>query len=63
MKAMKSEELAKLLRNRSKVISIKLNPKLLNLLDETLKDDTEFSSRNEFFERCVLKYLEEKGKL
>lgn len=60
---MKSEKLAKLLRSRTKVISIKLNPELVRLLDEALKGDKEFSSRNEFFERCILKYLEEKGKL
>jgi metal-responsive CopG/Arc/MetJ family transcriptional regulator len=60
---MKGEKLAKLLRNRTKVVSIKLNPDLVKLLDETLKEDKDFKSRNEFFERCVLKYLEEKGKL
>ena len=60
---MKSEKIARLLKNRSKVISIKLNPELVKLLDETLKKDKTFSSRNEFFERCVLKYLEEKGKI
>ena len=60
---MKSEKLAKLLRNRTKVVSVKLNPQLVKLFDETLKEDDEFKSRNEFFERCVLKYLEEKGKI
>jgi metal-responsive CopG/Arc/MetJ family transcriptional regulator len=55
--------LAKLLRDRTKVVSVKLNPELVKLLDETLKEDRDFKSRNEFFERCVLKYLEEKGKL
>ena len=60
---MRSEKLAKLLRNRTKVVSVKLNPELVKLFDETLKEDAEFKSRNEFFERCFLKYLEEKGKL
>lgn len=57
------EKVAKLLRDRSRVVSIKINPELLKLLDEVLKEDKEYSSRNEFFERCILKYLEEKGKL
>ncbi|WP_457642356.1 ribbon-helix-helix domain-containing protein [Persephonella sp.] len=60
---MSIEKLAKFFRNKTKIISIKLNPELLKLLDETLKEDKEYSSRNEFFERCILKYLEEKGKL
>jgi len=57
------EKVAKLLRDRSRVVSMKINPELLKLLDETLKEDKEYSSRNEFFERCILRYLEEKGKL
>jgi metal-responsive CopG/Arc/MetJ family transcriptional regulator len=59
----KSELLARLLRNRSKTISIKLNPELVELLERTLKEDKDFSSRNEFFERCILRYLEQKGML
>ena len=57
------EKLAKFFRNKTKIVSIKLNPELLKLFDETLKEDKDYSSRNEFFERCILRYLEEKGKL
>jgi len=41
------EKVAKLLRDRSRVVSMKINPELLKLLDETLKEDKEYSSRNE----------------
>ena len=40
----KSELLARLLRNRSKTISIKLNPELVELLERALKEDKDFSS-------------------
>ncbi len=42
---------------------IKLNPDLVALLNKTINKDEEFKSRNEFFERSVLRYLEEKGTL
>ena len=59
----KAEDLIKLTRKKDRVVSIKLNSKLLKILDETIMEDQDLSSRNEFFERCVLRYLEEKGKL
>ena len=63
MKKSKAEKIAELTRNRNKLISVRLNGKLVELLDETIKEDSDISSRNEFFEKCVLRYLEEKGRL
>jgi metal-responsive CopG/Arc/MetJ family transcriptional regulator len=58
---MNTEKLYKLLRNKTQLITIKLNPDLVDLLNKTINKDDEFKSRNEFFERSVLRYLEEKG--
>jgi len=63
VKKSKAEKIAELTRNRNKLISVRLNEKLVELLDETIKKDSDISSRNEFFEKCVLRYLEEKGRL
>ena len=60
---MNTEKLYKLLRNRTQLILIKLNPDLVALLNKTINKDDEFKSRNEFFERSVLRYLEEKRTL
>jgi metal-responsive CopG/Arc/MetJ family transcriptional regulator len=60
---LKKSEIAKLLRNREKTITIRINPELLKLVDETLKEDKEFRSRTELIENCFLKYLEERGKI
>ena len=57
---MKAEKLRTLLRNRTKIISVKLNPELVQILDKTLEKDKEIKSRNEFFERAVIDYLERK---
>jgi metal-responsive CopG/Arc/MetJ family transcriptional regulator len=58
---MNTEKLYKLLRNKTQLITIKLNPDLVDLLNKTINKDDEFKSRNEFFERSILRYLEEKG--
>ena len=63
MKKSKAEKIAELTRNRNKLLSVRLNEKLVELLDEAIKKDSDISSRNEFFEKCVLRYLEEKGRL
>ncbi len=36
---------------------------LSRLLDETLKKDKQYASRNDFIEHCILRYLDDKGKL
>jgi metal-responsive CopG/Arc/MetJ family transcriptional regulator len=59
----KAERVAELTRNRNRLVSVRLNEELVRLLDEAISKDSDLSSRNEFFERCVLRYLEEKGKL
>jgi len=60
---MEYENVRRLLKNKSRQIAIRLNPELLKMLDETLKKDKEFETRNDFLEDCILKYLEAKGKL
>jgi len=59
----KAEKIAELTRKRNRLVSVRLNEELVKLLDEAISEDPNISSRNEFFERCVLRYLEEKGKL
>jgi len=56
-------KLHKLLNHRTQIIPIKLNRDLVNVLNMTIKNDKEFKNRNEFFERNILNYLEEKGSL
>ncbi len=60
---MKAERLRKMFRNKSKLITMRMNPDLLKLLNETVKKDKEFDSRNELIETLILRYLEEKGSL
>ncbi len=56
-------KLQKLLKNKDKTITIRINSDLLALLDKEVKKNGELKSRNEFVERCILKYLSKKGKL
>jgi hypothetical protein len=51
------------LKNKATMVTMRFNPELLKLLDETLKKDKQYSNRNEFIEDCILKYLDSKGKL
>jgi metal-responsive CopG/Arc/MetJ family transcriptional regulator len=60
---MKAEQLKKLITGKSTTLSLRINPDLLKLIDDTLKKDKEFSSRNELIEVLLLRYLEGKGKL
>lgn len=53
----------KFLRKRSRMFGVKLNPELVKLLDETIKQDEEVDSRNSLIEQFVLQYLSEKGVL
>jgi metal-responsive CopG/Arc/MetJ family transcriptional regulator len=60
---MKIEQLRKMFKNKSKLITMRINPDLLNLLEETIKKDRQIDSRNELIETLILRYLEEKGAL
>ncbi|MBE0425766.1 MAG: hypothetical protein IBX72_03860 [Nitrospirae bacterium] len=60
---MKVEQLRKMFKNKSKLITMRINPDLLNLLDETVRKDKDFDSRNELIETLILRYLEQRGKL
>ena len=62
-KLMDYDKVRPYLKNKSHMISMRINPDLYKLLDETLKKDKQYSNRNEFIEDCILKYLEGKGKL
>jgi metal-responsive CopG/Arc/MetJ family transcriptional regulator len=57
---MKVEQLRKMFKNKSKLITMRINPELLNLLDATVKKDKEFDSRNELIETLILRYLEQR---
>jgi hypothetical protein len=62
-KRMEYEKVRKIIKNKTKMITMRVNPELLKLLDEAIKKDKQFDNRNEFIEACILKYLEAKGKL
>ncbi len=59
----KIEQIRKMFKNKSKLITMRINPELLELLDKTVEKDREFDSRNELIETLILRYLEQKGKL
>lgn len=63
MKNVKADQLRKLLKKKDKMITLRMNPELLRLLDEALEKDREHESRNELLESLILKYLESKGKI
>jgi metal-responsive CopG/Arc/MetJ family transcriptional regulator len=63
MKNVKADQLKRLLQKKSKMITLRLNPELLKLLDEALEKDTAHQSRNDLIESLILNYLESKGKL
>ena len=63
MKNVKADQLRKLLRKKEKMITLRMNPELLRLLDEALGKDKDHESRNELIESLILKYLESKGKI
>lgn len=60
---MKADQLRKLLKKKERMITVRMNPELLRLLDEALEDDPDHESRNELIESLILDYLEEKEKL
>jgi metal-responsive CopG/Arc/MetJ family transcriptional regulator len=63
MKTVKADQLKKLLQTKSKMITLRLNPELLKLLDEALKSDPHHNSRSELIESWILDYLEARKKL
>lgn len=60
---MKADQLRKLLKKKERMITVRMNPELLRLLDEALEDDPDHESRNELIESLILDYVEEKEKL
>jgi metal-responsive CopG/Arc/MetJ family transcriptional regulator len=60
---MKVEQLRKMFKNKSKLITMRINPDLLDLLDSTIKKDQEYGSRNELIETLLIRYLEQRGSL
>ena len=60
---MKVEQLRKMFKNKSKLITMRINPDLLDLLDATIKKDQDYSSRNELIETLLIRYLEQRGSL
>ena len=60
---MKIEQIRKMFKNKSKLITMRINPALLELLDKTVEKDKDFDSRNELIETLILRYLEQKGSL
>ena len=60
---MKIEQIRKMFKNKSKLITMRINPELLVLLDKTVEKDKEFDSRNELIETLILRYLEQRGSL
>ena len=63
MRTVKAEQLRKLLQRKDRMITLRMNPELLRLLDEALEKDKDFQNRNELIESLILRYLESKGKI
>jgi len=51
------------IKNKAQMITMRINPDLLKILDETLRKDRQYSNRNEFIEDCILRYLHSRGKI
>lgn len=62
-KRMEHAKVRKLIKNKTKMITMRINPELLERLDEAIKKDKQYSGRNDFIEDCILRYLESKGKI
>lgn len=62
-KRMEHAKVRKLIKNKTKMITMRINPELLERLDEAIKKDKQYSGRNDFIEDCILSYLESKGKI
>jgi hypothetical protein len=62
-KRMEHAKVRRLIKNKTKMITMRINPELLKLLDDTIEKDKQYSGRNDFIEDCILRYLELKGKI
>lgn len=62
-KAMEHAKVRRLIKNKTKMIAMRINPELLKLLDDAIERDKQYSGRNDFIEDCILRYLESKGKI
>lgn len=62
-KRMEHAKVRKLIKNKTKMITMRINPELLERLDEAIEKDKQYSNRNDFIEDCILRYLESKGKI
>ena len=62
-KKMEHAKVRGLIKNKTKMITVRINPDLLARLDDAIKKDKSYSGRNDFIEDCILRYLESKGKL
>ncbi len=62
-KRMEHIKVRQLIKKKSKMITMRINPELLSLLDGAIKKDKQYSGRNDFIEDCILRYLESKGKI
>ncbi len=62
-KRMEHAKVRRLIKNKTKMITMRINPELLERLDEAIKKDKQYSGRNDFIEDCILQYLESKGKI
>ena len=62
-KRMEHTKVRRLIKNKTKMITMSINPELLARLDESIKKDKQYSGRNDFIEDCILRYLESKGKI
>ena len=60
-KNMEHAKVRKLIKNKTKMIAMRINPELLDLLDRAIEKDKNYSGRNDFIEDCILRFLEEKG--
>jgi hypothetical protein len=62
-KRMEHAKVRRLIKNKTKMITMRINPELLTRLDEAIEKDKQYSGRNDFIEDCILRYLESKGKI
>jgi hypothetical protein len=62
-KLMDYDKIRPYLKNKTQMLTMRINPDLLKLLGEALKKDKQYTNRNELIESLILKYLEEKGKI
>jgi hypothetical protein len=55
------KKVRKIVKKKTKMITLRINPELLRLFDEALEKDKEHDSRNELIESLILRYPESTG--